>query len=46
MDQVLTWVADGKLKPHVHMTYPLARTAEAIKSLETRTVAGKVILTI
>jgi NADPH2:quinone reductase len=46
MAQVLTWVADGKLKPHVHATYPLARTAEAIKSLETRTVAGKVILTI
>jgi NADPH2:quinone reductase len=46
MGQVLTWVAEGKLKPHVHTTYPLARTAEAIKSLETRTVAGKVILTI
>ena len=46
LGQVLTWVAEGKLKPHVHTTYPLARTAEAIKSLETRTVAGKVILTI
>jgi NADPH2:quinone reductase len=43
---VLAWVADGRLKPHVHARYPLERTAEAIKSLETRQVAGKVILTL
>lgn len=46
MAQVLAWVADGRLKPHVHARYPLERTAEAIKSLETRQVAGKVILTL
>ncbi len=46
MSQVLAWVADGRLKPHVHARYPLERTAEAIKSLETRQVAGKVILTL
>lgn len=46
MAEVLSWVAEGKLKPHVHTTYPLAQAGEAIKSLETRTVAGKVILTI
>jgi NADPH2:quinone reductase len=44
MQQVLAWVAEGRLKPHVHATYPLARTAEAIKSLETRRVTGKVIV--
>jgi NADPH:quinone reductase len=46
MSQVLAWVADGRLKPHIHARYPLERTAEAIKSLETRQVAGKVILTL
>jgi NADPH2:quinone reductase len=46
MAQVLAWVAEGRLKPHVHARYPLERTAEAIKSLETRQVAGKVILTL
>jgi NADPH2:quinone reductase len=44
MQQVLAWVAEGRLKPHVYAIYPLARTAEAIKSLETRRVTGKVIV--
>jgi NADPH2:quinone reductase len=46
MEQVLRWVADGRLKPHIHARYPLEKTAEAIMSLETRQVAGKVILAI
>lgn len=44
MAQVLGWVAEGRLRPHVHATYPLERTGEAIKSLETRQVVGKVIV--
>jgi NADPH2:quinone reductase len=44
MAQVLGWVAEGRLRPHVHATYPLQRTGEAIKSLETRQVVGKVIV--
>lgn len=46
MAQVLGWVAEGRLRPHVHATYPLERTGEAIKSLETRQAVGKVILRI
>jgi NADPH2:quinone reductase len=44
MTQVLGWVSEGRLKPHVHATYPMERTAEGIKSLETRRVVGKVIV--
>lgn len=44
--QVLGWVADGRLKPHVHAVYPLERTGEAIKLLEARQVVGKVIVRI
>lgn len=46
IEQVLAWVAEGRLKPHIHATYPLARIGEAITSLEKRSVTGKVIVTL
>ncbi len=46
MEQVLSWVAAGKLKPHVHATFPLDATGEAIKLLDQRVVRGKVIVTL
>ena len=44
LTQILDWIADGRLKPHIHKTYPLAETGPAIASLETRTTTGKVII--
>ena len=35
----------GALAPLVGSTYPLAEAAEALKSMESRTVIGKVVLT-
>jgi NADPH2:quinone reductase len=46
MEDVLAWVASGKLKPRIHATYPLAETAEAIRVLDRREAAGKVVLTL
>ena len=46
MEDVLAWVAEGKLHPRVHATFPLARTAEAIGVLDRREAVGKVVLTI
>ncbi len=46
MEQVLAWVADGQLKPHVHATYPLEETGTAIRLLDQRIVKGKVIITV
>jgi len=44
--QLGKWYADGKLKPHVSATYPLAKAAEALKSMAARQVKGKVVITI
>jgi NADPH2:quinone reductase len=43
-EQLLAWVAEGKLKPHVHATYPLTQAADALKTIASRQVMGKVIL--
>ncbi|UVI37326.1 NADPH:quinone oxidoreductase family protein [Brevibacterium spongiae] len=37
-------VAAGRLNPRIHATYPLERTAAAIRELDERTVMGKVLL--
>ena len=43
-EQLLTWVADGKLSSHVHAVYPLSDAAAALKAIASRKVMGKVIL--
>ncbi len=39
------WYADGKLRPHVSQTLPLARAAEALNLMAARQVKGKIVLT-
>lgn len=39
------WLKEGKLKPHISATYPLARGAEAIRHLMDRHATGKVVVT-
>jgi len=46
MRQVLDWIAEGKLNPHVHATYPLEKIGEAIGVLDRREAVGKVVLTL
>jgi NADPH2:quinone reductase len=43
-EQLLAWVADGKLSSHVHAVYPLNQAAVALKAIAAREVMGKVIL--
>jgi NADPH2:quinone reductase len=43
-EQLLAWVAAGKLSPHVHKVYPLGEAAAALKAIAARQVMGKVIL--
>ncbi|PZU48612.1 MAG: NADPH:quinone oxidoreductase [Sphingomonas sp.] len=45
MAELLTWFAQGKLKPHVSAHLPLERGAEGIRLLMDRKAKGKVILT-
>lgn len=45
IETVLKWVAAGELRPHTHAALPLGDTAEAIRMLDRREAAGKVIVT-
>jgi NADPH2:quinone reductase len=44
--QLGRWYAEGKLKPHVSQTFPLAHAAEALTLMAERKVTGKVVLTV
>ncbi|WP_108880343.1 zinc-binding dehydrogenase [Anderseniella sp. Alg231-50] len=45
MSQLLDWVVDGKIKPHIHKVYPLEETSDALMAIARREVRGKVIVT-
>lgn len=42
---LFTMLAEGKLRPHISGTYPLARGGEAIAALASRKVSGKLVIT-
>jgi len=44
LQELLTWFAEGKLKPHVSTAYPLERIADALNDMMQRKVKGKVVL--
>jgi NADPH2:quinone reductase len=43
---LLAWYAEGKIRPYISQTYPLAQAADALNSLINRQSTGKVVLTI
>ncbi len=43
--QLLTWLAEGAIKPLVSQTYPLARAADALNDVLARRATGKLVLT-
>ncbi len=42
--ELVAWIKDGKLRPHIYAVYPLERAAEAMNDLTSRKVTGKVVL--
>jgi NADPH2:quinone reductase len=44
MRQLLDWVTAGMIKPHIHKTWPLEKTAEALQAIAKREVMGKAII--
>jgi NADPH:quinone reductase len=44
--QLLDWVGQGKLRPHVHATPPLAEAGAALRTLLDRKVQGKIVLVV
>jgi NADPH:quinone reductase len=43
-EQILAWVAEGKLHPAVDATFPFTSAAEALERVERRQVKGKIVL--
>lgn len=44
LQELLTWFAQGKLKPHISATYSLEQAADALNDVMNRKVKGKVVL--
>jgi NADPH2:quinone reductase len=44
--ELLTWLAEGSLKPHVSRTYDLTEAPAALEALKARKTTGKVVLTV
>ncbi len=44
MGQLLGWLAEGKLRPHISARYALAQTAQALNDMAARKVTGKVLI--
>jgi NADPH:quinone reductase len=42
--QLLEWLAQGKLRPHVSARYPLERGVEALREVQERRAKGKVLI--
>ena len=44
LQELLTWFAQGKIKPHISATYSLDQAADALNDVMSRKVKGKVVL--
>jgi len=42
--ELITWLAEGKLNPYISATYPLEQAAQALNDMMNRKVKGKVVL--
>jgi NADPH:quinone reductase len=45
LKDLMGWLAEGKIRPHVFATYPLAQTVDALRALDQRKSTGKVVIT-
>jgi NADPH2:quinone reductase len=44
LGELLGWLAQGKLRPHISATYPLERAADALNDILERKVMGKAVV--
>jgi NADPH2:quinone reductase len=44
IDDLLSWLADGTLKPHIDSVFPLDQAEQALNKIAARDVKGKVLL--
>jgi NADPH2:quinone reductase len=45
LNELINWIAEGKLRPHVSAKFPLAEGGKAIRMLMDRKAQGKVVVT-
>jgi NADPH2:quinone reductase len=45
-EELLRWLAEGSLRPHVSQTYPLTEAVQALQALRARRTTGKAVLTV
>lgn len=43
-EKIFSWIAEGKLAPHVDAVFPFDKAAEALAKMEARAVRGKLVL--
>lgn len=46
LETLLSWMKQGRIRPHIGRRYPLERGGEAIRALMNREVVGKVVVTV
>ena len=46
MERLLTWQAEGVIRPHVELTVPLTGVPDALRALRNREVRGKAVVTV
>lgn len=44
MAELMRWMAEGKLRPHIHRRYPLAEAPQALRDLAERRAVGKLVI--
>jgi NADPH2:quinone reductase len=44
MEAIMKLLAERKIRPHVHARFPLTKAVDAMRTLENRTVIGKVVI--
>ncbi|AKT40101.1 NADPH:quinone oxidoreductase family protein [Chondromyces crocatus] len=44
LEELLRWLAEGRIRPLVSESFPLERAADALRAIEARAVKGKVVL--
>jgi NADPH2:quinone reductase len=44
MQELMRWLAEGKIKPHISARYTLADTPQALIDMASRKVTGKIVI--
>jgi NADPH:quinone reductase-like Zn-dependent oxidoreductase len=46
VEMMLGWIAEGRLRPHIHQRFPFDRCVEALEALAARKIVGKGVIVI